>query len=245
MTEEKEAEERKRVFELLTRERQLHDKGILLVGGVDEAGRGPLAGPVVASCVILPDDFFVPYLNDSKKVTARRREEIFPLIISGDISAGVGLATPEEIDSINILNATYLAMKRSISSMSRKPDYLINDAVHIPGLDIEQESIVKGDAKVACIAAASILAKVTRDHIMEHYDRLIPEYRFIKHKGYPTREHYELVEKYGILPIYRRSFLSKRIEEGRLMAEERRMDLPDPFDLADDFLGKYGITVVR
>jgi ribonuclease HII len=245
MTDEKMLEEEKRVGALLGRENELHARGITLVGGIDEAGRGPLVGPVVASCVILPPDFFVPYLNDSKKVTEKRREAMFPQIIEGAVSVGVGLATPEEIDDVNILNATYMAMKRAVKAMKVKPAYVLNDAVHIPDLGIEQESVVKGDAKIACISAASVVAKVTRDNIMREYDSLVPKYHFSRHKGYPTRAHYEILEQYGVLPIYRRSFLTKRIEAGTLVVTENKVDLPDPYDLADEFLKGYGLSVVR
>lgn len=245
MTEERLKAEKERVDTLLSRERELHAQGIMYVGGIDEAGRGPLVGPVVASCVILPDDFFLPYLNDSKKVTEKRREELFPQIIESAVSVGIGLSTPAEIDEINILNATYKAMKRAIEAMDIKPQMVINDAVHIPGLSIPQESVVKGDAKVACISAASVMAKVSRDHVMREYDRIVPEYGFKKHKGYPTKAHYEALEKYGVLPIYRHTFLTKRIEAGTLSVTVNDKDLPDPFDLMEDFLKEYGLTVVR
>lgn len=245
MTDEKLIEEKKRVEGLKSREKELHANGISLVGGIDEAGRGPLVGPVVASCVILPEDFFVPYINDSKKVTEKRREEMFPCIIKGAVSVGVGMASPQEIDEINILNATYLAMKRAIMAMDIKPQYLLNDAVHIPGLDIDQESIVRGDAKVCAISAASVVAKVSRDHVMRVYDSMVPEYGFARHKGYPTKAHYEALEKNGVLPVYRRSYLTKRIEAGRLHVRDNNTILPDPFDLLEDFLKEYGLTVVR
>lgn len=245
MTDEQLAEEKKRVHGLESRENELHTMGIHLVGGIDEAGRGPLVGPVVAACVILPDDFFVPYLNDSKKVTEKRRENMFPQIINGAVSVGVGLASPAEIDEINILNATYLAMKRAVRAMDKKPEYVLNDAVHIPGLGIEQESIVKGDAKVAAISAASVIAKVSRDHVMRVYDSIAPEYGFARHKGYPTRAHYEAIERYGVLPIYRTSYLTKRIEAGTLHVRKRKLGMPDPFSLMEDFLKEYGLVVVR
>lgn len=245
MTDEQMIEEKQRVEALFGREKELHSRGIALVGGIDEAGRGPLVGPVVASCVILPPDFFVPYLNDSKKVTEKRREAMLPKIIEGAVSVGTGLATPAEIDEVNILNATYMAMRRAVKAMKIKPEYLLNDAVHIPELGVEQESVVKGDAKIACISAASVVAKVTRDHIMCEYDRLVPEYRFSRHKGYPTKAHYELLQQYGVLPIYRRSFLKKRIEAGTLSVRENDVKLPDPYDLADSFLKEYGLSVVR
>lgn len=245
MTDEKKQEESDRLHELFRREDELHDQGIEYVGGIDEAGRGPLAGPVVAACVILPKDDYLTYLNDSKKLSEKRREALFPEIIKSAVSVGVGLADQKEIDEVNILNADYIAMRRAIASMKIRPQYVINDAVTIPDLAIPQEPVIKGDAKIACISAASVIAKVTRDHIMREYDKLSPEYLFAKHKGYPTKAHYEVLEKYGVLPIYRRTFLTKRIEAGTLSVKENDVNLPDPFDLADDFLKEYGLTVVR
>lgn len=238
---EKETLERERVKELYSREDELHQRGIVSVGGTDEAGRGPLAGPVVAACVILKPDVFIDHLNDSKKLSEKRREEAFKEIVENAVSIGVGLSDVAEIDEINILQADYRAMKRAIEAMKTKPDYLITDAVEIPDLDIEQEPTVKGDAKVACIAAASIIAKVTRDHIMKVYDEKVPEYGFARHKAYGTRAHYEAIEKYGILPIHRRTFLKKRIEAGKLIAKENPVTFDDPVQIMNDFLGRYGL----
>lgn len=177
--------------------------------GVDEAGRGPLAGPVAAGAVILPKDCEILFLNDSKKVTEKRREELFVEIQEKAVCWHVSLVGPEVIDEINILQATYQAMREAVLALNPRPDLLLNDAVTIPELDIMQIPIIKGDGKSVSIAAASILAKVTRDHLMMEYDRLYPEYGFAKHKGYGTKAHMDAIRKYGLCPIHRRSFLKK------------------------------------
>ncbi len=186
-------------------EREYASHGVIC--GIDEAGRGPLAGPVVAAAVILPLDHDFLYLNDSKKVTEKRREVLFDEIREYAIGYGIGMASPDEIDEINILQADYLAMKRALAQLSVKPDVLLNDAVIIPGVTGEQVSIIKGDAKSVSIAAASILAKVTRDRIMVSYDDMYPEYGFAKHKGYGTKQHSDAIRAYGPCPIHRKSFL--------------------------------------
>lgn len=181
--------------------------------GIDEAGRGPLAGPVVAAACILPTDCEILYLNDSKKLTEKRREELFVEIQEKAVSFGVGIVSPAVIDEINILQATYEAMRQAVEKLSVRPDVFLNDAVVIPGIDeSRQVKIIKGDAKSVSIAAASILAKVTRDHMMEEYDRLYPEYGFAKHKGYGTKAHLDAVREHGMCPIHRRSFLKKFME---------------------------------
>ena len=181
--------------------------------GIDEAGRGPLAGPVVAAACILPTDCEILYLNDSKKLTEKRREELFVEIQEKAVSFGVGIVSPAVIDEINILQATYEAMRQAVEKLSVRPDVFLNDAVVIPGIDeSRQVKIIKGDAKSVPIAAASILAKVTRDHMMEEYDRLYPEYGFAKHKGYGTKAHLDAVREHGMCPIHRRSFLKKFME---------------------------------
>lgn len=177
--------------------------------GVDEAGRGPLAGPVAAGAVILPKDCEILFLNDSKKVTEKRREELFVEIQEKAVCWHVCLVGPEAIDEINILQATYQAMREAVLALNPRPDLLLNDAVTIPELDIMQIPIIKGDGKSVSIAAASILAKVTRDHLMMEYDRMYPEYGFAKHKGYGTKAHMDAIRKYGLCPIHRRSFLKK------------------------------------
>lgn len=181
--------------------------------GIDEAGRGPLAGPVAAAACILPTDCEILYLNDSKKLTEKRREELFVEIQEKAVSFGVGIVSPAVIDEINILQATYEAMRQAVEKLSVWPDVFLNDAVVIPGIDeSRQVKIIKGDAKSVSIAAASILAKVTRDHMMEEYDRLYPEYGFAKHKGYGTKAHLDAVREHGMCPIHRRSFLKKFME---------------------------------
>ena len=181
--------------------------------GIDEAGRGPLAGPMVAAACILPTDCEILYLNDSKKLTEKRREELFVEIQEKAVSFGVGIVSPAVIDEINILQATYEAMRQAVEKLSVRPDVFLNDAVVIPGIDeSRQVKIIKGDAKSVSIAAASILAKVTRDHMMEEYDRLYPEYGFAKHKGYGTKAHLDAVREHGMCPIHRRSFLKKFME---------------------------------
>lgn len=175
--------------------------------GIDEAGRGPLAGPVVAGAVVLPKDARILYINDSKKLSEKKREELFEVIKKEAISVGVGIATPQRIDEINILQATYEAMRMAISELSVKPDILLNDAVTIPEVDIQQIPIIKGDAKSMSIGAASIIAKVTRDHMMYEYDKQYPEYGFAKHKGYGTKQHTRAIREYGACPIHRMTFL--------------------------------------
>ena len=179
--------------------------------GIDEVGRGPLAGPVVACAVILPKDCDILWLNDSKKLTAKKREELYDVILEGAVSVGIGMASPERIDEINILQATYKAMQQAISKLSIKPDLLLNDAVTIPDVEIEQVPIIKGDAKSASIAAASIVAKVTRDRMMKEYDIIYPGYDFAKNKGYGTKAHIEGIKKQGICDIHRRTFVKKYI----------------------------------
>lgn len=179
--------------------------------GIDEAGRGPLAGPVVAAAVVLPKDCQILFLNDSKKVSERKRELLFEEIKEKAVSYGIGTVSPEQIDEINILQATYEAMRQAIGGLSVQPDLLLNDAVTIPGVDILQIPIVKGDAKSISIAAASILAKVTRDQMMLQYDELFPEYGFARHKGYGTAVHIQALKEHGPCPIHRRSFIRKFI----------------------------------
>lgn len=184
-----------------------------LICGIDEAGRGPLAGPVVAGAVILPKNSRILYLNDSKKLSEKRREELFVRIQKEALAWSVGIAEPERIDEINILQDTYEAMRKAIQGLPQKPDLLLNDAVTIPDVEIAQIPIVKGDAKSLSIAAASILAKVTRDHMMMEYDKIYPEYGFGKHKGYGTAAHMEAIRRFGPCPIHRRTFIKKIVGE--------------------------------
>ena len=178
--------------------------------GIDEAGRGPLCGPVVAAAVILPDEYNILYINDSKKLSETKREEVYKEIDKYAVAYGVGIVSPERIDEINILQATYEAMRTAIHKLSVTPDILLN-AVTIPMVDIKQVPIIKGDAKSQSIAAASIVAKVTRDHLMEEYDKLYPEYGFAKHKGYGTAAHIKAIKEYGPCPIHRRTFIKNFI----------------------------------
>lgn len=194
-----------RLAAMSTYERQY--ESCACICGIDEAGRGPLAGPVVAGAVILPKDCRIFYLNDSKKVSEKRRELLFQEIMEKAVSCGVGIVSPGRIDEINILQATYEAMRQAVSRLSVTPQILLNDAVTIPGIDIPQVPIVKGDAKSVSIAAASILAKVTRDRMMEEYGKQYPEYGFAKHKGYGTAAHIQALRTYGPCPIHRRSFI--------------------------------------
>ena len=191
----------------------LGDGCTFIAAGIDEAGRGPLAGPVAAGAVILPADHDILYLNDSKKLSAKKRDMLFDQIREEAVAWAVGLATPSRIDEINILQATYEAMRLAVSKLGTAPTVLVNDAVTIPGMAIPQIPVIKGDAKCISIAAASILAKVTRDRIMEEMDEKYPEYGFAKHKGYGTREHMEAIRKYGPCPIHRRSFITRIVQE--------------------------------
>ncbi|WP_251490477.1 ribonuclease HII [Otoolea muris] len=178
--------------------------------GIDEAGRGPLAGPVVAAAVVLPKECGILGLNDSKKLSPARREALYKEIREKAVSFGVGVVSPGVIDEINILQATYEAMRQAVSALTVSPDRFLNDAVVIPGIEAERQvSIVKGDAKSVSIAAASILAKVERDHMMEAYDGLYPQYGFARHKGYGTKAHMEAIRAFGMCPIHRRTFLKK------------------------------------
>lgn len=179
--------------------------------GIDEVGRGPLAGPVVAGAVILPKDDMILYLNDSKKLSATKREELYDIIMDRAVAVGLGEASWERIDEINILNATYEAMRMAISKLGVSPDILLNDAVKIPGVTIQQVPIIKGDAKSASIAAASIVAKVTRDRMMEEYDKQYPGYNFAGNKGYGSAEHIEAIKRLGPTPIHRKSFIKNFI----------------------------------
>lgn len=181
--------------------------------GIDEVGRGPLAGPVVAGAVILPKDCDILYINDSKKLTAAKREELYDEIMEKAVAAGIGMVSPQRIDEINILQATYEAMREAISKLEPAPDILLNDAVTIPEVTIPQVPIIKGDAKSISIGAASIIAKVTRDRLMVEYDQILPEYGFASNKGYGSAEHIAALKKYGPSPIHRRSFIHNFIEE--------------------------------
>ncbi len=201
--------EKQRIEELRIYEKQYGDCG--LICGIDEVGRGPLAGPVVAGAVILPKDCRILYINDSKKLSEKKREELYNVIMEQAVACAVGYATPERIDEINILQATYEAMREAVGKLKPQPDILLNDAVRIPGIAIRQVPIIKGDAKSISIGAASIIAKVTRDRLMVEYDKIYPEYDFAGNKGYGSAAHMAAVKKYGPTPIHRRSFIKNII----------------------------------
>lgn len=198
--------ERERLDAMYVYERAAIAAGHAIVAGVDEAGRGPLAGPVAVAAVILPQECYLPHLNDSKKLSHAVREELFAQIIEQAISYHVALMDADMIDRMNILQATRTGMYEAIAALTPAPDEVLIDAVELPKLSMPSQSIIKGDAKSASIAAASILAKVTRDHLMESYDIQYPNYGFAKHKGYGTQEHIDAIRKYGICPIHRKSF---------------------------------------
>lgn len=202
--------ERARIENLKKYEKEYAEYGYIC--GIDEVGRGPLAGPVVAGAVILPKDCDILYINDSKKLTAAKREELYDIIMEKAVAVGIGMASPARIDEINILQATYEAMREAISKLSVRPDLLLNDAVTIPGVDIRQVPIIKGDAKSISIGAASIVAKVTRDRMMVEYDKIMPEYGFASNKGYGSAEHIAALKKVGPSPIHRASFIKNFVD---------------------------------
>jgi len=197
--------EKLRIEKLKVYERQYADYRFIC--GIDEVGRGPLAGPVVAGAVILPKDCDILYINDSKQVSEKKREELYDIIMEKAVACAVGYASPERIDEINILQATYEAMREAIGKLEPAPDLLLNDAVTIPKVNIRQVPIIKGDAKSISIGAASIIAKVTRDRLMVQYDSVFPEYDFAGNKGYGSAAHIAALKKYGPTPIHRRSFI--------------------------------------
>ena len=197
--------EKARMIKMFEFERRYSDYSYIC--GIDEVGRGPLAGPVVAGAVILPKDCDILYLNDSKQLSEKKREELYSVIMEKAVSVGLGFSSHELIDEINILQATYAAMREAVSKLDPAPDLLLNDAVKIPELTMAQVPIIKGDTLSASISAASIVAKVTRDRMMVKYDEIYPEYGFAKNKGYGSSEHIEALKKYGPTPIHRRSFI--------------------------------------
>lgn len=202
---EKFNEEKERIYQMGYYERKYSAHEYIC--GIDEVGRGPLAGPVVAATVILPKDCEILYINDSKKLSAAKRDELYEEIISKAVAYGIGIVSHERIDEINILNATYEAMRMAINELKVKPDILLNDAVHIPEVAIEQVPIIKGDAKSVSIAAASIVAKVTRDRMMDVYEDIYPGYGFASNKGYGSEMHINAIKVMGPTPIHRRSFI--------------------------------------
>lgn len=209
---EKEEERLKHMLEI---EDSLYQKGYNLVCGVDEAGRGPLCGPVVAAAVILNKDDMIEGVNDSKKLSEKKRECLYDVIMQKAIAVGVGMSDVDIIEKVNILNATKLAMKQAIKNLKIKSDYVLIDGNQMIDIDIDAQTVVSGDAKSESIAAASIIAKVTRDRLLIEYDKKYPEYGFAKHKGYGTKAHIEAIKKYGLTPIHRASFCSKFVKEDK------------------------------
>lgn len=202
----KERDETARLAAMHAWERRLRRQGLALIAGVDEAGRGPLAGPVTAAAVILPADLFLPGLNDSKQVPPGLRVSLAAAIKSQALAWAVGWASVAEIDSLNILAAARLAMRRALAALAIRPDHVLTDAVSLPGLPVGVTPLIGGDALSASIAAASILAKTARDELMAAYDSLFPQYGFSRHKGYPTPDHWEAIDRYGVTILHRRSF---------------------------------------
>ncbi len=192
--------------DLLKYEHELYDKGITLVAGVDEVGRGPLFGPVVTAAVILPVGYYLEGLDDSKKLSEKKREKFYDIIMRDAVAVSIGMKDNETIDEVNIYEATKLAMMDAIEGLSIEPEHVLIDAMRLEKLDIPSTSIIKGDAKSESIAAASVIAKVTRDRMMVEMGKLYPEYGFERHKGYPTKSHVEAVIKYGVIDGYRKTF---------------------------------------
>ncbi len=200
-------EELERLKDISYYENQCRQNGYKLIAGIDEVGRGPLAGPVVAAAVILKENDLIEGINDSKKLSASKRESLYDIITERAVSYAFGVVSPEEIDRINILQSTYKAMRNALASLSVKPDFVLADAVTIPDIDIKQQGIIKGDAKSISIGAASIIAKVYRDRMMNEYAQIYPEYGFGQNKGYGSQSHIEAVKKYGPCPIHRKTFI--------------------------------------
>ena len=201
-----------RIYQLQQYERDYEKEG--LICGIDEVGRGPLAGPVVAGAVILPKNCEILYLNDSKQLSAEKREQLYDIILEHAVAVGIGIVSPQRIDEINILQATYEAMRQAIEKLNPQPAVLLNDAVRIPQVAIQQVPIIKGDAKSVSIAAASIVAKVTRDRMMEQYEEVFPGYGFARNKGYGSKDHIEALQTMGPTAIHRRSFIGHFVKEG-------------------------------
>ena len=199
--------EQARLLKIKEIDEEFFKKGIKYIAGIDEAGRGPLAGPVVVACVIMPEDSMIEGVNDSKKISEKKREKLYDLILEEAVSYGIGIINQEEIDEINILRATKKALTMALAQMEIKPNVILVDALTgIDTLGIPYKSIIKGDANSYSIAAASIIAKVTRDRIMREWDKVYPEYGFAGHKGYGTAKHIEAIKQYGLCPLHRRSF---------------------------------------
>lgn len=210
--EEREQKARVRLAEMKQIEEELYAEGIRFIAGIDEVGRGPLAGPVVAAAVVLPPDFSVLGVDDSKKLTEKKREELYILIIENALAYGIGIVDNNVIDEINILEATKLAMKQAVEELSEKPEYILIDALTLKDVSIPQRGIIKGDSLSLSIAAASIVAKVTRDRIMDGYHKEYPHYAFDSNKGYGTKAHYEGLDCHGLCKLHRKSFLKSYIK---------------------------------
>jgi len=210
---------------LLKYERELYKNNITLIAGVDEAGRGPLCGPVVAAAVILPKNYKLEGLNDSKQLTEKKREEFYDILQKEAISIGVGVVDANIIDEINILEASRNAMYIALGNLNVTPEYILSDAMSLNDIDIPSRPIIHGDALSLSIAAASVIAKVTRDHIMYELDKKYPEYNLKKHKGYPTKEHLELIKKYGVISEYRKTFkpVKQILEEEHNVKNKKNM----------------------
>jgi len=198
-----------RLDNMLKIEKEVYEKEYKCICGVDEAGRGPLCGPVVAAAVILPKDAHIEGVNDSKKLSEKKREKLFDDIMNNALAVGIGMSDVEVIESINILGATKEAMKEAINNLSIKPDYALIDGNQDISIDIDRRTVISGDALSQSIAAASIIAKVTRDRLLKKYDEMYPDYGFAKHKGYGTKQHIEAIKEHGLTPIHRPSFCSK------------------------------------
>ena len=205
-------QELNRLKNMLEIEDKLYSEGYNFVCGVDEAGRGPLCGPVVAAAVILPKDEYIEGVNDSKKLTEKKREKLYDDIMKKAVAVSIGISDVDVIEKVNILNATKLAMKQAIEKLSIKPEYVLIDGNQMIDINIKAETVVSGDAKSLSIAAASIIAKVTRDRMLIEFDKKYPEYGFAKHKGYGTKSHIEAIQKYGLTDIHRSSFCKKFVK---------------------------------
>ncbi len=209
--------------DLLTFEKELYEKGFRFICGTDEAGRGPLVGPVVAGAVILPKNYHLDGLTDSKKLSEKKREKFFEIIKKEAIAYGIGIVDAKTIDEVNIYEASRMAMKKAIDNMAIKPDYILTDAMPITDLDVPVKAIIHGDGLSLTIAAASVLAKVTRDHYMYELDKKYPKYEFRKHKGYPTKRHLELISQYGVTKDYRFTYKPvKNVVESRNLNEDEK-----------------------
>lgn len=238
-------QEKNRIWEISSFEREGYGFGAKLIGGIDEVGRGPLAGPVVTAVVILKEGAEILGVNDSKKLSAKKREELYDIIIKEAVDYSIGIVSPKEIDDINILQATLKAMKMSIDGLKQKPDYLLVDAVTIPRIDIRQKAIIKGDEKSISIGAASIVAKVTRDRIMEEYATLYPAYDFANNKGYGSAAHIGAIKEVGICEIHRKSFVKNFISGTVSQGKEQNKEQGNYGEnLAAKMLKKSGYEII-